>query len=271
MKANNLAICVPDAGCNKNCSYCISKMTTDVKENWALMHRNISKVIQFAKLAQITSVLFTGKGEPTLSWLRLEQLAQKFYQFPLELQTNGLYFLEEKLAIPTLSALGFDIIAISIDCYDDLCKLKSIIKKIASMNMIVRLTTVITDIWDMSLDGLMQYCMDCGVRQVSFRNATIPKIGLQDHAIANKVVDWILDHNHDGKYEKIVAKLSTSKYPIIRNLPYGAKIIDYNGISVAWFDYCVQDKHTNDDIRSLIFKADGHLYSTWSSKASIIF
>ena len=58
---------------------------------------------------------------------------------------------------------------------------------------------------------------------------------------------------------------------VIRKLPYGATIYDIGGIAVTWFDYCIQDAHGVDDIRSLIFQEDGHLYTAWDSPASILF
>jgi hypothetical protein len=46
---------------------------------------------------------------------------------------------------------------------------------------------------------------------------------------------------------------------------------DVGGIAVTFFEYCVQDSNGEDDIRSLIYNQDGHLYTTWNSPASMIF
>ena len=60
-------------------------------------------------------------------------------------------------------------------------------------------------------------------------------------------------------------------YPIIRKLPFGATVFDINGVSFTYFDYCVQESSNDETIRSLIYQEDGHLYTSWNSKASIIF
>jgi len=57
---------------------------------------------------------------------------------------------------------------------------------------------------------------------------------------------------------------------LIRELP-NLRIYDYKGLSVSSSDYCMQDESGADDIRSLIFMEDGHLYTNWNSKASILF
>ncbi len=58
---------------------------------------------------------------------------------------------------------------------------------------------------------------------------------------------------------------------VLRKLPYGATLYDLDGIAVTHFDYCVQDDSGEDDVRSLIFLEDGHLYTAWNSPASRIF
>ena len=40
MKAQTLAISVPNYGCNKNCPYCVSKMTGYLKSNESLFLDN---------------------------------------------------------------------------------------------------------------------------------------------------------------------------------------------------------------------------------------
>ena len=90
LKAENLTISVPNAGCDKNCPYCVSRMTGYVDNDYPKMLRNVSKVIHVARAAEVTSVLFTGKGEPILAYRELIELAGLFNFWPLELQTNGI-------------------------------------------------------------------------------------------------------------------------------------------------------------------------------------
>jgi hypothetical protein len=61
MKAQSLSICVPNKGCDKNCRYCISKMTGDVPSSSELMRRNYPKV---HKLAETSNVVFWSASTP---------------------------------------------------------------------------------------------------------------------------------------------------------------------------------------------------------------
>ena len=90
MRAQNLTICVPYQGCDKNCPYCISKMTGYISSwHWPMMERNIPKVRKLAEASQISSVLITGKGEPMLAESYVRKMIAAFKDFPVELQTNG--------------------------------------------------------------------------------------------------------------------------------------------------------------------------------------
>jgi len=53
MRANNLTICVPNRGCDKNCKYCISKMTFEPESNYQLMVRNAKKVAKIALFIEL--------------------------------------------------------------------------------------------------------------------------------------------------------------------------------------------------------------------------
>ena len=68
MTANTLAVCVQNMGCDKQCPYCVSKMTWSPEPNAEAVADRISKVAHFATMAQVTDVIVTGKGEPCLSW-----------------------------------------------------------------------------------------------------------------------------------------------------------------------------------------------------------
>ena len=71
--------------------------------------------------------------------------------------------------------------------------------------------------------------------------------------------------------QKMYEQLKNSQESrVLRTLPYGATLYDYKGVSVTHFDYCIQDTHGEHDDRSIIFQEDGHLYSTWNSKAGLI-
>ena len=83
------------------------------------------------------------------------------------------------------------------------------------------------------------------------------------------------DREDKSYYEELVKGLNALTKAkdciFLRTLPYGAKLYDIYGISVTYFDYCIQDSSNEDDLRSLIFQEDGHLNTNWNSEAGRIF
>ena len=52
---------------------------------------------------------------------------------------------------------------------------------------------------------------------------------------------------------------------------HGMSIYDCKGISVLFSDYCIQEQANDNDVRSIVFHEDGHLYTLWNSAASMRF
>jgi sulfatase maturation enzyme AslB (radical SAM superfamily) len=281
MRAQNLSICIPYNGCDKNCPYCVSNMTGKTESNAPLMARNIEKVKTIAKSAQVTSVSVTGKGEPTMNPLTLFGIIEAFNEWPIELQTNGLQLLanlkeKEGNYLYDLMKKGLDIVAISIDKWGMFDRYKPLFDKIREYNMTLRVTVPVTDYLnkDLTLEDFINKCKECKIEQLSFRQVTVPNFGIVDTDAAWSARTWIERHvpeRHLGKLiNRIKQKLATRR-TIVRQLPYGAVIVDMDGIAVTYFDYCIQDSNNGSDIRSLVFQEDGHLYTSWNSKASRLF
>jgi hypothetical protein len=90
----------------------------------------------------------------------------------------------------------------------------------------------------------------------------------------SKYTMWIRDNTNPAQYDTMVDKMreELAKHgTFIRSTEFGMLIYDYMGISVTTSDYCIQDNSQNIDIRSLIYLDDGHLYTSWNSKASRLF
>jgi sulfatase maturation enzyme AslB (radical SAM superfamily) len=272
LKAENLTISVPNVGCDKNCPYCVSKMTGYIKSDIVKMNMNIKKVINISQIAEVTSVLFTGKGEPTLNFEAIEQLSFNFKNlFPLELQTNGVFLSKNLNKVDSLLIQGFDIIAISIDTELQLENYQKLFKKIIDLNMICRLTINITNKLDkeFTFEKTIKYCTENGIQQLTLRRVAIPQKPLD-----KKVVGWIKENAPLDLYENVmrdVFLIIKEKGNLIRILNQGTKIYDIDGVSFTYSDYCLQEKDNGNNIRSLVFQEDGHLYTSWASKASILF
>lgn len=272
MRANNLSICIPNNGCNKNCPYCISKMTDKVNTDSDLFKHNMNKVKHFATMCGVTSISITGKGEPTMNMPKVFQVLRKFKDFPTELQTNGLNIERNadfrRKGIKKLIGAHLNVLAISIDKFEDIAKFGRLLCNETSL--VKRITICVTDAFkDICLTGILVECLIYDIDQVSFRQITTPTYRTSSQESDNAVA-WIKCHTSLDVYGEYMREL-LSGYRIIRSLPYGATIYDYCGMSVVGFDYCIQDESNNDDIRSLIYKEDGHLYTTWDTKASMIF
>lgn len=286
MRANNLTISIPNKGCNKSCPYCISKITGYVEYS-PLFYGNLDKVKKFAERVGVTSILITGKGEPFLNLNDLNMLKSKFIDYPIEVQTNGIYLntlFEKEEYLHILEIIrGLSIIAFSLDKVGDFIEYQELFKYLDERDIIVRVTLNITNIIpdNVSIESLINICKISYVKQLSIRDITYPS----NADPKNSNVKWIKENNNKGIYKKLVDSLVelesdgegylpntySYKYPVIRELNFGAKILDIDGIAFTFFDQCVEEKSTNGQIRSLIYQEDGHLYTSWSSKASILF
>jgi organic radical activating enzyme len=274
MKAQNLSISMPNYGCEKNCPYCISKMTGYLKANETLFIRNIKTAKNLAIASQVTSVSITGKGEPMLSIGFVGFVLDEFRDFPTELQTNGMAILKSQDILKVLAEYNLNVLAISIDNIADIAKYKDVIRKAKKLGMLTRFTVNLSDRFEgKSFQDIFNECYVVGIDQMSIRELSIPTdANMEEESV--RAQKWIKDHVKDEYVAKVkfdMEKALKEKGRFLMQLPYGAQLYDYKGISITWFDYCVQDSNHGDDIRSLIYQEDGHLYLCWNSEASRIF
>jgi molybdenum cofactor biosynthesis enzyme MoaA len=193
MKAHNLTISIPVkegmARCNKNCPYCISDMTVSIEDNERLMIRNSDKVKRLALAAGATSVLITGKGEPLLNYGSVVGFAQKFKEFPLEIQTNGKFLAENPEAVAELQRIGVDTFAISIDQLSDLYEFSRLINYIHKSNAMIRIcVNVIRHTY--TFEEIAREAYALGINQLLFRKLMEPDI-MVDTEISKATSSWI--------------------------------------------------------------------------------
>lgn len=272
MRAQNLTISIPYKGCDKrpSCPYCVSAITGGVESNVGLMHRNMMKVKTLATAAQVSSVLLTGKGEPFLNFYEVLNFSYFFRDFPLEIQTNGIW-LGKHLGkeFEELYQNGMNVIAISVDnpaLQGD--SVKAISEAAHKLGMVVRVTFNVTNALGRfgTSDGLLGLCKKWSVDQMTLRNIVSP-----NNVKETKQTKWIEKNIDPEKYENLKNSLSGGAWPLIRTLQFGTPVYNRDGIAVSFSDYCIQDGNNNEDIRSLIYLEDGHMYTSWNSKASILF
>lgn len=274
LNAENLTISLPYRGCDKNCEYCISKITGLRDDaNPKLMFRNSAKVLNLANIAGVTSILFTGKGEPLLNSEFLYQILPNFAMtFPCEIQTNGKLLAENfkmrKYHLEQMAKLDMDIIAVSMDSPIQFQTYGSLFNDIYDSGLVARITVNMTDKLGDWADPrkIISYCKEFKIKQLTFRQINVPT-----NAVKSKYIDWIKEHAwSDEKFSSFINRILKFAY-LLRNLDTGVQIYDVDGISLGVSKYCVQDQDNGRNLRSLIFQEDGHVYTSWASDASILF
>lgn len=274
MKANNLTISIYTPKCKKGCPFCISRMTGELPYNKDLYWRNLDKVKTIALFSGTSSILITSKGEPLDNHEDTLRVINYFdnLHFPVELQTNGLLLIEKPKLLSTLYKSGLNIIALSIRNPSDLSLLRDVALQANRENLIVRLTIVLNNEWkDESFHSILKYCKETNVRQLTFRLPTIPEV-YADTKESMLVRQWISNQN-SKHWKQILDTLNfnATKSNMVRELSFGAKVHDVEGVGITVMDYCIQENSKENDLRSLIYQTDGHLYTTWDKKGSILF
>lgn len=269
MKANNLTISIPTPMCRRRCPYCISRMTGFVKENKDLFVKNLDKVKRMADTCGVTGVLITAKNEPIDHWDYIHMISDMFKEYPVEIQTNCQTFMEDaEVNISELSKSRIDVIAFSVDNLEILVKNANVLNIIKELDITIRITYIISDACDEHFGHIIGILKSYGIDQLSLRNPTVPeKINS-----AYDVERWIKLNTTKNNYSRLVQEFvesGTAKF--LRKLPFGAKLWDCDGISFTHFDYCIQKTNDSEDIRSLIYLEDGHMYTHWNFKSSRIF
>jgi len=270
MTANNLTISI-DAICHKNCPYCISKMTFFPKPDFELFERNLPKAVELARLASVSSVLISSKGEPLTRLETVKLCAKAFETFPLEIQTNG-DMLQGMGVLDLLFAIGVNTVAVSVDSWYDVQKFEDLFRTMHRRGFVVRLTIVLTDKWEQdSASELFTFCGNTGIRQITIRRATVPDV-LIDNPASNAVEQWIIK-NTTRDHNSLLDTIHTweTDENLIRTLPFGPKVYNIAGTAVTSIPYCIQEQNNTEDIRSLIYHQDGHMYTSWDKPSSILF
>lgn len=121
---------------------------------------------------------------------------------------------------------------------------------------------------NLTFQSLLEYCLKWNIDQLTLRKIVAPNY-------TNETVqsEWIKENVDPQLYLRLIGEIKQAckKGHHIRTLPYGGEVYDFYGVAVSYSDYCVQDDNNTEDIRSLIFMENGHVYTAWNSKASILF
>ena len=293
MKIQTFSIVAGSEACNARCPFCISKMT--VPRDIALKEpefewKRFEHAALLAKATDVTTVMITSKGEPTLFPEQITKILEALepYKFPItELQTNGIRIAQKtdhyEPFLKKWYELGLLIIAVSIVHYDpeinrknyipyekEYINLQKLIAKLIEHHYTIRLTCVLADGFiDSSekLVKLLKFAKECGAKQLTITPVNKPEI---EKTMDTNVWQWTnLHHLKKEQLEDIknwINKNGKSRRP----LSHGAVIYDIRGQNLC-LNNCLSVDTNSEEMRNLIFFPNGHAYPDWQYEGSIIF
>jgi molybdenum cofactor biosynthesis enzyme MoaA len=294
MQIQTFTVVVGGPACNAKCPYCVSKLTgctngIDVGQKaMQINKRNFNIACNFAKMSGVSTVLLTGKGEPTLYpdhiTRYLEQVEK--WQFPfIELQTNGILLNQLQDELKEWYDAGLTTVSLScaskyqknnLAIFGKDIRLEENIKLLHRIGFSVRISCVMTDDYISSITNITNFADWCKyneVEQFTVRPATnIPLDETEEDNTKKEVHQWIEENSHTVWSNMIdICKWfdDPANATTLLTLAHGAKVYDYNGQNIS-LNSCLTRSDNPDDIRQLIFSSDGHLRYDWVKEGAII-
>lgn len=287
MKIQTLSIIAGESTCNARCPFCISQMTgKDIKVK-PLNIQNFNKACRLAQINDVTNVIITGKGEPTLYPDQITNYlkALKKYNFPvIELQTNAILFdkQREKYAayLKKWYHLGLTFIAISIVHYDPeknrknyipyekfYPDLKKLVSLLHSYGYSIRLTCTLVKGYIDSADEakeMIKQTKTWGVEQLTLREVAIPRVS-QNITVSK----WTKAHQPTQKDLNSIEEYIIKNGHKLATFDYGGAIYDVDDQNVCFTNALTLHKDT-ENFRQAIYFPDGHLRFDWQYQGAII-
>lgn len=297
MNIQSLSICVPANRCINDCKFCCSKMHGgDYEDCFTALdatmgyYDSLVKRLKYARDNGCNTLMLTGNNEPqqNTTFLRVLGIANRSLDNPflnIEMQTSGAY-IDEKM-LDFLKDIGVTTMAISIACLDNDSLNREIIqtpdrnlnisilcanikKRGMNLRLCLNMNDKIVDCLDSletTLNRIIGICSLDKANQLTCRALWTSEDGTPQ-------ADWIKENVTSKTYDfiKYFKEEVKTNGRYLDTLEYGADRYDYKGFStVIDEDSMAQSKEKKESVKYLIFRPDGHLYSKWDSKASLIF
>jgi molybdenum cofactor biosynthesis enzyme MoaA len=290
MRIQTFSIVTGSEACNARCPFCISKMTPPLgvrlqepEVNW----RNFRIACRLAMRCDVTTIMLTGKGEPSLFPEQITKYLQVLseFQFPIaELQSNGIALVDQ----PDLYAghlrtwydLGLTTIAISIAHYapeknrqvylphrKHYIDLPVLIRLIHDQGLSVRLACILANGFidsRQALQELIGFAQQHRAEQLTIRPVNLPASSRNQEAH-----DWANRHSLLPSQLNDVSEFLEQKGKLLMTLIHGAQVYDVGGQNVCLTDSLTIEARSGD-LRQLIFFPDGHLRYDWQYPGAIL-
>lgn len=292
MKIQTFSIVTGGSACNARCPFCISKMTPAEgitpkapKVNW----RNFHKAAALAKQCGVTTVMLTGKGEPTLYPEQITEYLKALnkHMFPLvELQTNGIAISKElrkyRDYLEEWYRLGLTTVCISVAHYaseenreiylpheEHYPGLTKLVIMLHDIGFSVRLSCVLLRGYIDSakeVQNLIEECKVLGIEQITLRPVNKPD---DDSKMSGEMATWYANHYLQYKQlEEMEMFLNYNGHKLMK-LIHGGVVYDVHGQNVCLSNSLTIDPNT-EELRQLIFFPDGHLRYDWQYEGAIL-
>ncbi|QQG45199.1 MAG: hypothetical protein HYW89_04345 [Candidatus Sungiibacteriota bacterium] len=292
MRIQTFSIIAGSEACNACCSPCVSKMTLpegiETKEpevNW----RNFKIACRLAKQCGCTTVMLTGKGEPTIFPKQITRFLQELepFEFPLiELQTNGSLLARKPEVyashLKMWYELGMTTIAISIAHYDpgkngefffhspkSYFDLPRLIQTLHDMLFSVRLTCVLTGGFidnSKELTRLIEFAKTNRVEQLTGTPVEKPEERL---ARDKKVWEWTSEHQLTTEQFGDIQQFLFTQGRRLYTLTHGAVVFDVNGQNFC-LNNCLSIQPDSEELRNIIFSPNGRIRPYWQYEGAVI-
>ena len=288
MKIQTISIVVGSTSCNAKCPYCISCLTPiqEVDKQREINVRNFRKLCRLGQINNVTTILLTGKGEPTLY---PEQITEHLkilspYEFPfIELQTNGIE-LGKKASNSLLRGWynqGLTTVILStVSVYRDTNQnifgtkeypdITELVEKFHKFGFSVRLSATLMTGFEGCVDSVneilnyIEFARELKVEQVTVRPMAVPEINK-----ATGVYKWAYRHQISPSRIKEISTHFTAKHPLLMELMHGAKVYDVDGQNFC-LSTCLTESPDPEKMRQVIFFPDGHVRYSWQYEGAIL-
>lgn len=294
MNIQSLSVCVPAKKCINDCKFCCSKMHTADYEDmfsdisaYAYYLEDMRKRLAYARDNGCNTCMLTGNNEPQQNkeYLRVFSEINRSQSNPflnIEMQTSGA-FIDDAFFDFLKNTVGVTTLAVSVACLDDdeknremirtkdaqLC-LQTLCAQAKKRNINLRICLNMNDgilvRHDFVPQSVISLCGALGADQITFRALWAPDASSEQG-------QWIQRH----VTEKTTGFIAALKKDVLQRgvyldtLEYGADRYDYCGFSVVIDEDSMAKEKQKTAVKYLILRPNGHLYSKWDSKASLIF
>lgn len=289
MHIQTFSIVVGGVACNAKCPFCVASLTPAVEFNDSAVlniHvRNFRKAANLAKTAGATTVMLTGKGEPTLYRKQISQYLSMLqeWNFPrIELQTNAI-LLESRIPDEELALwydMGLDTIAISTagfdseinrqiympyaDNYIDLAK---VIARLHRIGFTVRVNCLLFKQGVSSVAGVSGFIQKA--KQLNVDQTTIVPINKPGSSLNSKMMAWVGDNQLDPDTIADISNYLQVHGTLLHTLTGGSQVFDVNGQNVCWATCLTKDAY-QQELRNIIYYGTGRVTTSWEFEGGVL-